>query len=159
MSNTFSGLEMIKIAILMEEEGADFYQKGAKNTIGEVKEFLLSAAEQELSHKEKFTKLYDDMSAGKEEETEYLFDEEVTKYLGGLTENQVFNKNDNLDAFKDLLTAIKSSIDKEELTVKIYSELYKGVKNEGAKEVMNKIIDEEKQHVAYFANLLRVLEK
>ncbi len=157
MSNTFSSLEMLKIAILMEEEGADFYQNGAKNTTGEIREFLLSAAIQELSHKDMFSKLYNEMSTGKEEQSEYLFDVEVTKYLGGLTENQVFNKNENVDAFKDLITAVKSSLDKEELTVKIYTELYKGVKDEEAKEVMNKIINEEKQHVAYFNNLLRTL--
>ncbi len=157
MSNTFSSLEMLKIAILMEEEGADFYQKGATNTKGEVREFLLNAAIQELSHKDVFSKLYDEMSSDKEEESEYLFDAEVTKYLGGLTENQVFNENDNLDAFKDLATAVKSSLDKEKLTVKIYTELYKGVKDHEAKEVMDKIIDEEKQHVAYFENLLKTL--
>ena len=159
MSNTFSSLEMLKIAILMEEEGADFYQNGAKNTTGEIREFLLSAAIQELSHKDMFSKLYNEMSTGKEEQSEYLFDVEVTKYLGGLTENQVFNKNENVDAFKDLITAVKSSLDKEELTVKIYSELYDGVKDEGAKEVMSRIINEEKQHVAYFENLIRTLEK
>jgi rubrerythrin len=157
MSNTFSSLEMLKIAILMEEEGADFYQKGAKNTAGEIREFLLNAATQELSHKDMFSKLYNEMSSGKEEQSEYLFDVEVSKYLGGLTENQVFSENENLDAFKDLATAVKSSLNKEELTVKIYTELYKGVKDQEAKEVMNKIINEEKQHVAYFENLLRTL--
>lgn len=157
MSNAFSSLEMLKIAILMEEEGADFYQKGANNTTGEIKEFLLNAATQELFHKEMFSKLYDEMSLGKEEQSEYLFDVEVTKYLGGLTENQVFNENENVDAFKDLASAVKSSLDKEKLTVKIYTELYKGVIDQEAKEVMNKIIDEEKQHVAYFENLLRTL--
>lgn len=157
MSNTFSGLEMLKIAIMMEVEGADFYQKGAENTTGEVRDFLLNAASQELLHKDMFSKLYGEMSEGKEEETEYLFDQEVTKYLAGLTENQVFDKNRNIDAFKDLLTAVKNSLDTERLTVKVYSELYKGVKDEGAKEVMDKIINEEKEHVAYFENLLKTL--
>ena len=157
MSNTFSGLEMLKIAIMMEVEGADFYQKGAENTTGEVRDFLLNAASQELLHKDMFSKLYGEMSAGKEEETEYLFDQEVTKYLAGLTENQVFDKNRNTDAFKDLLTAVKNSLDTERLTVKVYSELYKGVKDEGAKEIMDKIINEEKEHVAYFENLLNTL--
>lgn len=157
MSNTFSSLEMLKIAIFMEEEGADFYQKGAKNTTGEIRDFLTNAAIQELSHKDMFSKFYDEMSKGKEEQSEYLFDVEVTKYLGGLTENQVFNKNENIDAFKDLATAVKSSLDKEKLTVKIYTELYKGVKDQEAKDVMNKIIDEENQHVAYFENLLKTL--
>lgn len=157
MSNTFSGLEMLKIAIMMEVEGADFYQKGAENTTGEVRDFLLNAASQELLHRDMFSKLYGEMSEGKEEETEYLFDQEVTKYLAGLTENQVFDKNRNTDAFKDLLTAVKNSLDTERLTVKVYSELYKGVKDEGAKEIMDKIINEEKEHVAYFENLLKTL--
>lgn len=157
MSNTFSGLEMLKIAIMMEVEGADFYQKGAENTTGEVRDFLLNAASQELLHRDMFSKLYGEMSEGKEEETEDLFDQEVTKYLAGLTENQVFDKNRNTDAFKDLLTAVKNSLDTERLTVKVYSELYKGVKDEGAKEIMDKIINEEKEHVAYFENLLKTL--
>lgn len=157
MSKTFNGLEMLKIAILMEEEGADFYQKGAGNTSGEVREFLLSAAVQELNHKEMFEKLYEDMLSGKEEESEYLYDEEVSKYLGGLTENQVFDKNENLDAFKDLKAAVNNSLNKEKLTVEIYTELYKGVKDEDTKSVMNKIIDEEKKHVEYFEKLLKTL--
>lgn len=160
MSNTFSGLEMLRIAILMEEQGADFYKKGAANTTGEISEFLLNTANQELSHKEKFTKLYDEMAEGRENESEYLFNDEVSGYLEGLTENQVFNKDDNRNyAFKDLMSAAKSSLEKEELTVKVYTELYKGVKDENSKEVMNKIIDEEKYHVKYFSELINKLEE
>lgn len=159
MPNSFSSLEMIKIAIVMEEEGYNFYKNGIENTDGDVKEFLFNAADQELKHKEKFTKLYDEMSAGKEDESEYLFDNEVSKYLGGLIENQVFDKKvDCKDAFKDLKTAVKNSLNTEELTVKVYTELYKGIKHEDGKEMMNKIIDEEKQHVEYFKKLLEKLE-
>jgi rubrerythrin len=39
MTNTFNGLEMLKIAILMEEEGRDFYTNGAKYTTGKLKDF------------------------------------------------------------------------------------------------------------------------
>jgi len=158
MSNSFSGLEMLKIAILMEDEGYNFYKNGIENTSGEVKKFLLNAAEQESMHKENFSKLYDEMSAGKEEESEYLFDNEVAKFLGGLIENQVFDKKaKQKDAFKDLKSAVKNSLNTEELTVKIYTELYKGIKHEEAKEIMTKIIEEEKQHVEYFKNLLEKL--
>jgi len=150
---------MIKIAIVLEEEGYDFYKNGIENTDGDVHEFLLNAAEQELKHKEKFSKLYDEMSAGKEDESEYLFDNEVAQYLGGLIERSVFDKKaDCKDAFKDLKSAVKNSLNTEELTVKVYTELYKGVKHEEGKEMMNKIIDEEKQHVAYFKKLLEKLE-
>lgn len=159
MQNSFSSLEMIKIAIVLEEEGYDFYMNGIENTDGDVHEFLLNAAGQELKHKEKFSKLYDEMSAGKEDESEYLFDNEVAQYLGGLIERRVFDKKvDCKDAFKDLKSAVKSSLNTEELTLKVYTELYKGVKHEEGKEMMNKIIDEEKQHVEYFKKLLVKLE-
>lgn len=159
MPNSFSCLEMLKIAIVMEEEGYNFYKNGIGNTDGDVREFLLNAAEQELMHKEKFENLYDEMSAGKEDESEYLFDVEVTKYLSGLIENQVYDKKaDCKEAFKDLKSAVTSSLNTEELTVKVYTELYKGIKHEDGKEMMNNIIDEENQHVAYFKNLLEKLE-
>lgn len=159
MSNSFSCLEMLKIAVVMEEEGYIFYKNGIENTSGDVKEFLLNTAEQELMHKEKFEELYDEMSASKEDESEYLFDNEVSKYLSGLIENQVFDKKaDCKDAFKDLKSAVKNSLNTEELTVRVYAELYRGIKHEEGKEMMNKIIDEEKQHVAYFKDLLEKLE-
>lgn len=67
-NNTFSALEMLKIAILMEEEGYNFYINGANYTKGKTKEFLLAAAGQEFIHKEKFTKLFNELSAKKESE-------------------------------------------------------------------------------------------
>ncbi|MFA9423448.1 MAG: ferritin family protein [Sedimentibacter sp.] len=157
-NNTFSGLEMLKVAMLMEEEGYNFYKNGANNTTGKTKEFLLAAASQESDHKDKFSKIYNDLSKNKEVESEYLYDDEVTKYLRGLIENQVYNKNkDTKDAFKDIKVAVASSLESESLTVKIYTEMYKGVTEDDAKEVMSKIIEEEKEHVQYFEKLLKDL--
>lgn len=154
--NSFSGLEMLKVAMLMEDEGYNFYRNGANNTAGKTKEFLLAAASQEFFHKEKFAQLYDELSKGNEANSEYLYDDEVTKYLRTLIENQVFNKKDERnDAFKDFEAAVLSSLKTEELTVTVYNEMYKGITNDAAKEVMSRIIDEEKQHVEYFKNLLK----
>ena len=75
--NTFNGLEMLKIAILMEEEGKAFYTNGAKYITGKTRDFLLATAGQELIHKEKFTKLYNDLSSKKDVDYDYLFDAEV----------------------------------------------------------------------------------
>nr|WP_300094788.1 ferritin family protein [Sedimentibacter sp.] len=154
--NSFSGLEMLKVAMLMEEEGYNFYRNGANNTTGKTKEFLLAAASQEFFHKEKFAQLYDELSKGNEANSEYLYDDEVTKYLRTLIENQVFNKKDEpKDAFKDFEAAVLSSLKTEELTVTVYNEMYKGITYDAAKEVMSRIIEEEKQHVEYFKNLLK----
>ncbi|MDF2616528.1 MAG: hypothetical protein K0Q47_1183, partial [Sedimentibacter sp.] len=111
---------------------------------------------QEFFHKEKFAQLYDELSKGNEAGSEYLYDDEVTQYLRSLIENQVFNKKDEpKDAFKDFESAVFSSLKTEELTVKVYNEMYKGITNVAAKEIMQRIIEEEEQHVEYFKNLLK----
>ena len=155
-NTTFSGLEMLKIARLMEEEGYDFYINGANFTKGKTKEFLLAAAGQEFIHKERFTKLFEDLSTGKEMDSTYLFDIEVTKYLKNLIENQVFNKNEQpKDAFKDLKAALTYSLKTEQLTISIYTQMYEKVSQNDVTGILSTILEEEKSHAAYFAKLLK----
>ena len=71
MSNTFNGLEMLKIAILMEEEGRAFYTNGAKYTTGKLKDFLLATAGQEFIHKERFSTLYNNLASKKDRSEEH----------------------------------------------------------------------------------------
>ena len=155
-NTTFSGLEMLKISILMEEEGYDFYINGAKHTTGKIKDFLLVAAGQEFIHKEKFTKLFTDLSTGNEMDSTYLFDIEVTKYLKNLIENQVFNKKEQpSDAFKDLKAALTYSIKTEELTISIYTQMYEKVSQNDISGILFTILEEEKSHAAYFSKLFK----
>jgi rubrerythrin len=156
INNSFSGLEMFKIAILMEEEGYNFYTNGANHTTGKAKEFLLFAAGQEFIHKEKFTKLFNDLRANEENDSDYLFDIEVTKYLRNLIENQVFNKEEQpKDAFKDLKSALTFSLKAEMLTISIYTQMYERISQKYISEMLSTIIDEEKSHAAYFSKLLK----
>lgn len=155
MSNTFNGLEILKIAILMEEEGRSFYTNGAKYTSGKIKDFLLAAAGQEFLHKEQFSKLYDDLSSKNDINYEYLFDAEVTAYLKALIEDKVFDKKEvSEDAFKDLKSAVEYALKSEKLTVEVYTKMYQGVTEGNVKNVLHKLIDEEKAHADYFSKLL-----
>ncbi|MGE5629320.1 MAG: ferritin family protein [Solirubrobacterales bacterium] len=154
-TNTFNGLEMLKIAITMEEEGFKFYTEGAKNTSGDVKEFLTAAAAQEWVHKEVFSKQYEGLLNEKGDTYEYIFDSEVSAYLKALIENKVFdNEEKNKNAFKDFKSAVEQSVKSEELTVSVYEKMYEGITNPEAKAIMEKIINEEKAHVTYFKSLL-----
>ncbi len=154
-SDTFSELEILKIAILMEDEGASFYTNGAKHTTGKIKDFLLFAAGQEFVHKEKFTKLYNYLLDKSEEGNDYLFDSDVTAYLKALIENSVFDKRLNAeDAFKDLPSALEYALKSEKLTVEVYTKLYEGIRNSEAKEVLSALIKEEKSHIDYFTELI-----
>ena len=155
MTNSFSGLEMLKIAMLMEDEGYKFYKNGANNTSGKLKEFLLSAEKQEFIHKEKFAKLHKELEAKNEDASEYLYDDEVSGYLKSLIENQVYKKEEEYkNAFVDLKTAVKNAYDTEVRTVEIYTKLYNGINDDEAKKIMAIIIDEEKDHAAYFKKLM-----
>lgn len=156
INNTFSGLEMFKVAILMEEEGYDFYSNGANYTTGKTKEFLLATAGQEFIHKERFTKLFNELTNNKEADSDYLFDTVVTKYLRNLIENQVFNKNERpKDAFKDLKSALTYSLKAENLTISVYTQMYERVSQKDVSEVLSVIIQEEKAHAEYFSKLLQ----
>lgn len=154
-NNSFTGLEMFKIAILMEEEGYNFYINGAKHTTGKTKEFLLVAAGQEFIHKEKFTKLFNELMSNKEAGLEYLFDPLATEYLRNLIENQAFNKEEKArDAFTNLKTAIIHALKSEELTISIYTQMYEKSSQNNVSEMLSLIIEEEKTHAAYFSKLL-----
>ena len=155
MANTFNGLEILKIAMLMEEEGREFYSNGAKYTTGKLREFLIAAAGQEFIHKEKFSNLYDNLSNSKDKDYDYLFDSEVVSYFKSLIENKVFDKKaPPEDAFKDLKAAIEYAVKSEELTVEVYTKMYEGIAEGEVKELLSKLIDEEKAHVEEFSKLL-----
>jgi len=155
MTNTFDGLEMLKIAILMEEEGRTFYTNGAKYTTGKLKDFLLATAGQEFLHGEKFLALYNELSSKKDANYDYLFDPEVTSYLKSLIDNKVFDKiAPPEDAFKDMKSAIEYAIKSEQLTVEVYTKMYEGIVDGETKQLLNVLIDEEKSHVEEFSKLL-----
>ena len=155
-NNTFSRLEMIRIAILMEEEGYAFYKNGANYTSGKIKDFLVFAAGQEFIHKEKFTKLFNDLSKEENYNSDYLFDSETALYLKDLIENKVFNKLDQpIDIFKDLKTSIQYALKSEELAIIVYKEMYEKTPDKDAREIFADILKEEKTHAEYFSKLLK----
>ncbi|MGV8981062.1 ferritin family protein [Clostridium sp.] len=156
INNTFSGLEMFKIAMQMEEEGYNFYINGAEHTKGKTKEFLLVAAGQEFIHREKFKKLFDELRTNKEMDSEYIFNPDVTKYLSNLIENQVFDKQEKpRDVFTDLKSTLTYALEMEELTIIVYTKMYESISENDVTEILSIILEEEKAHAAYFSKLLK----
>jgi rubrerythrin len=153
-------LEILKVAMSMEEDGLNYYTNGAKHTDGELKKFLLLAAGQEKLHREKLQRLYNELSNTKVDSDEYLFDPDVLAYLKQLIENRVFSTKANIqDAFLNLKSAAEYAVKAEELSVELYSKMHDGITFPEAKKVMLELIDEEKTHVEFFAKILEDLEK
>ncbi|WP_291636902.1 ferritin family protein [Clostridium sp.] len=154
--NTFSGIEMLKIAMQMEDEGYNFYMDGASHAQGKTKEFLLLTAGQEFVHREKFKKLFDELRNNKEIDSEYIFNPDVTKYLSNLIENQVFNKEEKpRDAFTDLKSTLTYALKMEELAIVVYTKMYENISEKEATTIVFSILEEEKAHAAYFSKLLQ----
>ncbi|HQD42210.1 MAG TPA: ferritin family protein [Bacillota bacterium] len=156
----FNELELLTIAMALEDQGMKFYQNGAKNTEGQLRQFLLDAAQQEKEHKEVFQGFYDNIVKNKpQNEDDYLFDPEVASYLKALTEKAVFDRTpfDSEEAFKDLKGSVSYALKSEELTVDIYSKLYESAKRQDVKDLLKKLIKEEKGHAKYFEKILKSL--
>ena len=160
IAGDFNGLEVLKIAIAMEEEGMQFYEQGAARTEGQLCEFLMHAAGQEKLHKETFEKIYNKLMQEKQDfDDEYLFDEQVEGYLRILARNEVFKKDaPKEDAFDDLKAAVLYAIKAEETTTELYTRMYNSAKYPEMKEMLEKMLEEEKEHIAYFKQLLEDIE-
>ncbi len=156
VEGSFSGLEILTIAMAMEDEGMNFYKKGAGNTKGQLRLFLLNAAEQERIHKEKFENVYNIMIKNKTGiEDDYLFDPDVSSYLKSMVKKEVFDRTPvDKDAFEDLKSSVVYALNAEETTVALYTKMYESSKHEEIKELLSIMIEEEKAHVKYFKSLL-----
>lgn len=154
--STFNGLEVIKTAILMEEEGIDFYTQSAKLSEGKIKDFLLIAAGQEFAHRDKFQTIYDELLSKSDIDFNYLFDDETNGYLKILIENQVFKK-DKPKEYINLLEVLEEAVRSEKHTIELYSRMYSGVRLPEVKAVIEKIMEEEKHHAEYFEILAKEL--
>lgn len=157
----FNELELLTIAMAIEDQGMKFYQNGANNTEGRLKQFLLDAAEQEKEHKQVFQTYYNEIKEDKPEgEEEYLFDHDVTSYLKAMAEKAVFNKapSEGQEAFKDLKSSVLYAIKSEALTIDIYTKMYEGAKRQDIKDLLKRLIDEEKSHLGYFKSVLKEIE-
>ena len=136
--------DAIKTAIQMEKDGYSFYQKAAAQTSSDMgKTVFKSLAADELLHLEVFEKLFDE-KVGKEEW--YNLVNTSNKY----TDIQIFPKdlkeiqgaNPNVDE----LDALRMGMESEQTAIDYYSEILGKTSDPKVKDVIEIIIDQEKNH-------------
>jgi len=151
----YSGQEIIEIAIRIEENGYAFYSaaadifRGSNNTKG----LFLDLAGKELLHIAIFQKLSE-----KFEPENFDFDqEEASGYISNLADTHIFGKK---DAGITLAKKIKSTKETLEIAYKFendsvdfYTELAKRTHSD-SKKLIQKIIEEEKEHAAEIKEFL-----
>ncbi len=147
----FSLREAIEQAVQTERLGHEFYLEMAKrfrdNT--QMKELCETLAQKELDHEKAFSGLFQDIR----DEGEVDWDE-VSKYLRAIVESEFFlgkrKSLPSLERVKTVSDAIKFAIGFEKETL-LYFYMMRDVSV--LKDVVSRIIDEEKSHIAWLSRL------
>ncbi len=147
MSTKYSINEVIRFAVEIEKEGQFFYCKLAeKASEQELKDLYLWLMEEEVAHQRLYEKYLQELGT----ENEFYFeDNDYNAYLRAYIENTVFDKA-NIEkivaSFSNDLSVSEYAIKKERDSISFYENLKKFV-GEDKKEMIDKIINEEKMHI------------
>ena len=148
----YSMTEVIGQAVQTEKLGRQFYESMAARFPEETKMKALfeDLAAKEVEHEETFAKLQG-MVKGEEAPVDW---EEVSKYLRAIVESEFFlGKNKSLPSLTHVDTvaaAIKFAIGFEKESLLYYYALREAI---GEREIMGKIIAEERSHIVWLTDL------
>jgi rubrerythrin len=162
-TKTLTTLEIAKIACDIEADGKDFYNTAAREASDEkAKQIFNKLAQQEFEHLRFFRNMYkefDETIGGFESSVEYLFDDEITKYLNIIYKGMIFptgaEAENWLSSQPDIKSILRFAIDVEKNSILFYSEILSHSAFTNSKEILKKIIREEKTHVVILSRLLK----
>lgn len=149
---TFSGEEIVQLAVAIEKQGQKFYEIAASKVDDpEVKAMFELLANEEAQHIKDFEKLGEKLTGDFTPNESYVG--EYGDYLKVLIDNHVFN-HDNIEKFLENLTVAREAMAIafrfEKDSILIFQELYNVVNEEG-KGILAELIEQEKQHIKKLA--------
>ena len=148
MSNIFSGSEIVEMAVQIEKNGRDFYNKIAVLLKGKnIKEVFKHLASQEERH----ISVFEDMlSVVKKYEPSEAYTGEYFSYIKALSEEHVFTKKekggDIARTIKDERQAVGLGIGFEKDSILFYHEV-KNFVPESEHGIINDLLEEEQKHL------------
>ena len=156
----FSAEEALKIAIQIEENGKEFYERMVSETDeSEIVAVFKDLATQEVKHKDTFKSMLGEAEIERGEDINALLYKGLEdSYLKALADSKVFNSaNENIKAAKkvdkrDEVIAIAISLEKD--TILYYYEVLEHAKTTDDQDLIKEIIEEEKTHVKRLSELL-----
>ncbi len=158
MKQIFDPGEVIQIAVRIEENGEKFYRKMADQfrepEIHELFEFL---AEEEVSHKDFYDNLYAEFKTydpPAEHQLEYF------EYIKSFANDVMFSQKEfekNLNSITEVKDALEIAINTE-LNAILYFHEMKGMVKKEKRDILDKIISEERLHFIKLSNMKRKLE-
>ncbi len=149
----YSAEEILEIAVKIELNGKEFYEDlEGKTEDKELKRLFGFLASQEDVHRLRF----EDLKRYAESFVSPQEWEEIEPYLNAMVQSTFFLGDDKTLAkvkkVEDVREAIRLAIQFEKDTILFYYELLK-LTNEEIKEIIEKIVQEEKKHVLMLSNV------
>ena len=163
MSIRFNALEALKIAERAEANAAKMYGELADTFADKLKvDFLKKMSEMEKNHEALFRNMQNDLPEKYREDTVFDPDNELGLYLDALTDAHVDEGSEKhaqeIQASGDLVSILRLAITKEKDAVLFYTGLKELVPEDMGKEIMDKIIKEEKGHMVAIHNELKKIK-
>ncbi|MBN1410067.1 MAG: ferritin family protein [Spirochaetales bacterium] len=162
MSIIFNADEIFQIAIQIEKNGTDFYNRAAEITKDtEMKNKFLNLAKMETEHEKTFAHMHSQLSSAAKEPTVWDPSNELALYLQAFAKGHVFSvKPDGKTLIKDSDTVkdiLKMAINLEIESIALYTGLEDLVPEKLGKAEIKKIIRQEMVHVQILSGELEAL--
>lgn len=152
----FSVLEAVEVALMMEEEGIQFYALAAKKAGDpEMKKLFATLREKEHQHIDTFRRLYSDLAAreGDPDAELWLLDTEVSSYFRAYVDTTVFPTKGSAEtaiaALPGVTEILRFALRLEKDSILFYHELLASAPWPEAKALIEKVIAEERRHVVF----------
>jgi rubrerythrin len=160
----FCILEAVEVALMMEEEGIRFYTLAEQKTGDpEMKKLFSFLRDKEHLHIETFRRLYGELSArSSDPDAElWLLDTKVSAYFRASVDATVFPTKGSADAaiagLHGATDILRFALRLEKDSILFYHEVLANAPWPEAKELIEKVIDEERRHVVFIHEKLASL--
>jgi len=156
----FNAEEIFQIAIDIEENGYEFYQK-AEAVIDDraVKSVFSSLAKAEIKHKERFATLKAELPRKAKEGTVWDPNEEMNEYLRMMAAMHVFRSptgvNEAIAQIKGAVDALKLAMGFEKDSITFFLTMQDATEEKKGRELIGQLVDEEKEHLRRLAMELK----
>jgi rubrerythrin len=160
----FSILEAVEVALMMEEEGAQFYAL-AEQAAGsaEMKQLFAFLKDKEHQHGEVFRRLYGELTArnANPDAELWLLDAEVSSYFRAAVASTVFPTKGSAAAavagLHGVAELLRFALRMEKDTLLFYHDLLSHSPWPEAEELLQQVMAEERRHVSFIQEKLESL--
>ena len=156
MEGKFNSLEVIKMAMNIEEQGEKFYTHCAQaQSNSTAKKIFNKLSQDENDHYQLFSNMLKEFENQESINRDYLENQEVNGYLSSLVNSKVFpeTKEEAEKIATNSKEAINRGIQAEKDSLLLYLELVKLEKDKTTIEALERLILEEKKHLTQLKDL------